>query len=49
MKPLDKLINTLGIAVVIGKYLAILFMAAIALSTGAFAAEYLTMGLANNE
>ena len=46
---MEKIINTLGLCILASKYVAVLLVAGITVSTGAFAAELLYTGLENTE
>ncbi|MCW8344540.1 hypothetical protein MD535_00670 [Vibrio sp. ZSDZ65] len=46
---MEKIINTLGLCILASKYMAVLLVAAITVSTGAFAAEFLYTGLESTD
>ena len=48
MKGSDKLVNTIGFAILGAKYIAVTFFAVMAFTNGATAAEFLVIGLEND-
>lgn len=48
MKESEKLINTLGIAVVISKYVGVVTMLGLGMTSGVFAMEFAYLGLEND-
>ncbi|MGF1747859.1 MULTISPECIES: hypothetical protein [Vibrio] len=46
---MEKIINTLGLCILASKYVAVLLVAGITVSTGALAADLLCIGLENSE